>query len=339
MFTKKAIAFVLILAIGISLFGCKAVDVMKGLVSDKDSENIEIIRSGDENTEVNADENMRDTVLYYQNESGFLVPVKRKIPWETGIAKAALRNMIESPAVREDMELIGLEPILPAGTEILGMSIGEDGLCKVNFSSGILNYQSKQEEENLIMGIVYTLTEFPTISQVQLMIDGKIQSQLQYGTAAAMPFERSDINLMGYEDGEGPNVVVYFKGTSNGEYEYYVPVSIPTMAPVSSVNTAMEKLFEGAPEDSSLYTDIPDGVYLQDVVVSEGIAFVDLIVENEDILSQQITFDRMAKNIGLTLSQFDEIQHVEILIGGQTIEEAGLDVLKPDAMPVFANEY
>ncbi|MTI46691.1 GerMN domain-containing protein [Sporosalibacterium faouarense] len=339
MFTKKVITLVLMIALAFSLFGCKAVDVMKGLVSDEGSQDIEIVRSGDEGTEVTADANLRDTVLYYQNENGYLVPVKRKIPWETGIAKAALRSMIDSPAVREDISAIGLEPVIPTGAEILGMSISEEGLCKVNFNSQVLNYQSQKEEENLVKGVVYTLTEFPTISEVQLMVDGQSLAQLEYGTQIGSALKREDINSMASNDSEDPNIVVFYKGTSNGEYEYYVPVTVPVATSESEMYTAVDKLFEGPPVDSGLYTDIPDGVYLQDVVFSEGLVFVDLIVDNVDVISQQITFDRMAKNIGLTLSQFDSVESVDLLIGGQTVEEAGINIAEPDTMPVFANEY
>lgn len=337
MFRKKAIAIVLILVIGLSFTGCKAVDVMKGIISSEDEQDVEIVRSGEEDTQVTAEADMRETVLYYRNEAGYLVPVRKQIPWETGIAKAALRNIIDTPALREDLSLIGLEPIIPVGTEIVGMSIGEDGLCKINFNNQVLNYESKKQEENLITGVVYTLTEFSSIKEVQFMVDGKVLSNLEFGTPVSTPIKREDINLVDSSNEEGSDVLVYYKGTTNGEYEYYVPVTVHSSAP--NEFTALEKLFEGAPEASGLYTDIPEGVYLQDVVVSEGIAFVDLIAENKDILSQQITFDRMSKNIGLTLNQFKNIEIVEILIGGKTLEEAGLDVIKSDALPVFANEY
>ena len=39
----------------------------------------------------------------------------------------------------------------------------------------------------------------------------------------------------------------------------------------------------------------------------------------------------MVKNIGFTLSEFEEIEKVEFLIDGKTLEEAGLDV--------YINEY
>jgi germination protein M len=339
MYIKKLIIVVLIFALGLSLYGCGAIETMKGLVS-KDEPDVKIIRSDEDEINTTEDSDLRDTVLYYQNENGYLVPVKRQIPWEEGIAKAALRNMMDTPVIREDIGIIGLKPLLPAGTEIMGMSINQDtGVCKLDFNEQVMDCQSKKEEENLVKGVVYTLTEFPNIQEVQIIIDGKVVSEMRHGTKIKEPLKREDINVVDSSAQGSSKIMVYYKGTSNGEYEYYVPVTVPTSAPNANVLTALEELFNGAPELSGLYSDIPNGVVLQGVEVDNGIAYVDVQLEDEDIISDQTTFDNMSKNIGLTLNQFSDISYVEVLIDGQTLEEAGLDLTNQDTVPVFANEY
>lgn len=333
---KKILALTMILVLALSLFGCKALDSMRGIVSEEDD--IEIVRSGEDGAEVTADANLRDTVLYYQNETGYLVPVKRQIPWEDGIAKAALRNMIDNQVVREDLSLIGLEPTIPAGTDIIGMSIGEEGLCKVDFTSEFLNYDNQIAEENLVKAVVYTLTEFPTIDEVILMVENEELTQLKFGTNATGPLTREDINATAQAKVTDSDAVVYYKSTSNGIYEYYVPVTVPVNADESEVYSALEKLFTG-PESAGLYTDIPQGVYLGGLDIRENIAYIDVLPQSSDLLSDQATFDRMSKNIALTVGQFDDIFSVEILIEGKTVSESGLDILSPDVMPVFANEF
>lgn len=335
---KKIIIFALVLVVVISLSGCKAIDTMKNLVT-KDEPDVEIIRSNEDDVETISDPSLRDTVLYYQNGNGYLVPVKRQIPWEEGIAKAALRNIVDSPIVREDIGIIGLLPIIPAGTGINGMAISEEGICKVDFTEEVMNYQTETEEANLVKGVVYTLTEFPTISKVQIMIGGKTIDELKFGTRIKEPIERKNINMVDNYGDEQSNVIVYYKGTDNGEYEYYVPVTVPTMAPQANAVAALEELFKGAPELSGLYTDIPQGVYLQGAEVNDGIAYVDLLLEAKDTISEQVVFDKLAKNIALTVKEFDDVEDVEILIDGKTLDQAGLDLLDPDYMPVFANEY
>ncbi len=335
---KKVAIFLLLIILCASVCGCGVIQTMKDLVSKDEEEDIEIVRSDNNDFEIATDENMRNTVLYYQNEDGYLVPVMRQIPWEEGIAKAALRNMIDSVAVREDIGNTGLMPIIPAGTEIIGMSIN-DGICKVDFTNGIMSCQTKQEEENLVKAVVYTLTEFPAISEVIFMVEGEFLQEMTNGTDVSSSFTREDINLLSATEEGQTKMVVYYKSTSNGEYEYYVPVTVPTMAPSANMLTALEKLFDGPPELSGLYSDIPANVKLEGIEVQEGIAYINLSKDAKDMINHQATFDAMTKNIALTLEQFDEIIGIEILVNGETLDQAGIDVYEPEVLPVFANEY
>jgi germination protein M len=103
--------------------------------------------------------------------------------------------------------------------------------------------------------------------------------------------------------------------------------------------TALEELFEGPPESSGLYTDIPMGVELKGVEFKDGVAIVDLSGDTKESIMNQQAFDSMNKNIALTLSQFDEVEKVEMLIEGKTLEEAKMNLSTPEAIPTFANEY
>src|SRR5690554_462875 len=76
------------------------------LVSDDISEvtdDIEIVSSDDSILDIVEDDGMRKTVLYFQDENGYIVPVMRRIPWEEGIAKVTIRNMIDTSELRESL--------------------------------------------------------------------------------------------------------------------------------------------------------------------------------------------------------------------------------------------
>ena len=83
--------------------------------------------------EKESDSEFRETLLYYQDDNGYLVPVVRKIPWEEGIAKAALNKMMDTSEQQMDFMAMGLRPVLPASTKIIGLSI-KDGLAKLDLS-------------------------------------------------------------------------------------------------------------------------------------------------------------------------------------------------------------
>ena len=179
---KKTLLITIIFVLCINLAGCSLKDGFLKLFSKEEEE---IIRSDEENLLTEEDEGLRKTdhrIGLTINSEGLLVPLMRKIPWEEGIAKLALRNMIDSPSLRETLSPIGLTPIIPVGTEITGMSIDEEtGICKVDFTENLLNCETEKSEENLVKGIVYTLTEFPAIKKVQIVVGGKILPSLKHG--------------------------------------------------------------------------------------------------------------------------------------------------------------
>jgi germination protein M len=327
---KKIVLIILIFVIFISVVGCKGKGGFKKLFSKE--EEIEIIRSDENKFEVTEDDHMRKTVLYFKDKQELLVPVMRKIPWEEGIAKLAIKNMIDSPELRENVAPTGLVPIIPAGTEIRGMSVNEEnGLCKLDFSKEILNYETEKDEENLIKGVVYTLTEFQAIDEVQFLVDGEIIPTMKYGTNISSPFKREDINLVGELDNSRSKVVVYYKGNNlEKDYEYFVPITIPTLAPMPNIYTALETLFDGPPKELELSSNIPEGTNFHGVDIKEGTAYIDISFDHEMSSKDNEIFDNMLKNIGLTLSEFDEVEKVELLIDGENLIST---------IPAFANEY
>ena len=324
----KVAGFAIIVLVGLLLLG-----VGKNIINNKmeaKNDEIEIIKS-DEMQVVEEDDSLRKTVIYYKDAEGYLVPVMRRIPWEEGIARVTLTNMVDSAENREVLKETGLIPVIPAGTEVLGMSINEStGICKVDFSKSILSNSSSEDEENFIKGVVYTLTEFPAIKEVQILVEGKSVASLNHGADVSKPIARQNINLMGKVEEGRSNVVVYYKGMNELEYEYFVPVTIPTLAPVTNIYSALDMLFEGPPTDSMLFSDIPKDIMLHGVEVKEGTAFVDISYDKDKLDLTQEGFDEIIKNIGLTLSQFEDIETVELLIEGEIINST---------IPVFANEY
>ena len=328
MINKRIILFGLIIVLGLAVL-----TVGKNIVNNKlavDKSEVQVVRSDEDTMVVTEEEGMRKTVMYFKNGDGYLVPVMKKIPWEEGIARVTLNNMIDNPELRQVLDSTGLSPIIPAGTIITGMSIDEaTGLCKVDFSEAALNNESEAEEENFIKGVVYTLTEFPAIKEVQIVVGGKSLSSLKYGNDISQPIAREDINLIGKLEEGRSKVTVYYKGMADNELEYFIPVTIPTLAPTANVYSALDILFDGPPELAGLSTDIPNDVTLHGVEVREGTAYVD--ISNGSLsTSDEQTFDNIIKNIGLTLSQFEEIETVELLIDGEIINST---------IPVFANEY
>lgn len=327
MVNKRILIFGVIAILGISL-----VKLGTNYVKDNmnaESDDLQIIRS-DDKLELVEDDELRKTVLYFKSEENYLVPVMKRIPWDEGIAKTSLLNMVDNLELRESLEAKGLSPLLPKGTQVNGITIDEEtGLCKVDFSEEIKDVDDIKDEENLIKGVVYTLTEFPSVKDVKITVDGKELPVLSKSVAINKPLSRENINTVGNIEEASSKVVVYYKGESKLDLDYFIPVTVPTMAPQPNVYTALDVLFEGPPSDIGLKSDLPGDLSFEGVEIKENIAYVDVKSGKSESLDEKDISD-LTKNIGLTLSQFEEIENVEVLLDGKIVNTT---------VPVFANEY
>ena len=114
--------------------------------------------------------------LYFMGStptSFFLSGETRTIPYTQAVARAAMEELIKGPA-----EGSTLQAVLPDTVKVLDVNIA-DGVCTVNLSKEILTDKAAQggagaEAEALALdSIADTLTEFPTIQKVKLLIEGK----------------------------------------------------------------------------------------------------------------------------------------------------------------------
>lgn len=346
---KKIISITIIICMVVSLTGCGTLDIMKGLKPNddtkvSDAEDLSDFAIVDDSTNVadegsvetitvnTADAKSKEIIAYYEDEKGYLVPVNTKIPWEEGIAKATIRSLIKGNEIEQKIAKSGLHGVLPQNTEIRGMSI-KDGLCRVDFSQNILNTENYKQEQNMISALTYTLTEFPTINKVEILVEGKALPSLSKGYAINTAFERKNINLMGKED--GVNYTVYYKAPDTEVAGYYVPITFSAEKVDNPVMTVVEKLFSGPPADVPVSNTIPYGVNLQDVSVKGDTAIVNLGIGAVNLTQEQ--YDDMSKIVVLCLEQF-KIANVDFQVEGLSFKEAGLNFEDDNVTPVF-NQY
>lgn len=345
---KKIISITIIICMLVSLTGCGTLDIMKSLKSDSvpkvsDAADLSDFAIVDDSVDeeaaidtitVNTEDNKsKEIIAYYEDEKGFIVPVNTKIPWEEGIAKATVRSLIKGNDIEQKISKSGLHGVLPQNTEIRGMSI-KDGLCRVDFSKNILNTENYEQEQNMISALTYTLTEFPTIDRVEVLVEGKQLSTLSKGYAINTAFERKNINLMGKED--GVNYTVFYKAPDTEVAGYYVPITFSAEKVGNPVATVVEKLFSGPPADLPVSNNIPYGVNLQEVNVKGDTAVVNLGIGAVNLTQEQ--YDDLSKIVVLCLEQFDEIANVDFQIDSLSFEEAGLNFEDDNVTPVF-NQY
>jgi hypothetical protein len=105
-------------------------------------------------------------VLYYVRD-GKLVPVTRSLPDRS--VNSVLGALLETPEPLE--QVAGLGSSIPTGTELLGLQVDGDTV-EVNLSKDFENVVGTGRQQ-AIAQMVMTLTEFPDVSAVRFLVDGK----------------------------------------------------------------------------------------------------------------------------------------------------------------------
>ena len=253
-----------------------------------------------------------NTVAYYQDDNGYLVPVMRSIGAEEGIARATLNLMVKS--VYNDMEAarMGLRCVIPENTTFdLDIS---GGVARLDMSKEALNSPDAVSEYNMVSAIVQTLTDFPTVEKVRFLIGGKEMERLPFGTGIAGEFTRGYMNLESTSLKEARGAVtLYFTGDSPS---MIVPVTRAVYG-TGDIQTAVMELVKGPSVTSNLNGVIPSGCGLKGVRVEKGVAYVDFTKEFISIAEESDGGRLALRALVLTCMQFDGVKSVKVLVEGE----------------------
>jgi len=328
---KKIITVILLIGIVTSTAAC-------GFLK---KDNVDILDDTEEEND-NIIEGMRNTVLYFTNDYGLLVPVTKQIPWVEGIGKAALEHLADS-SLRDELEQKGLKPSLPENAKVLGMAI-HDGIAKVDFSSDFLNNPDEISEKNALAAVVYTLTEFPSIDAVTFLVEGKPLRQCPNGNEIDETVQRESLSLNmaqgEYSKGDIP-VTLYFKSRApSADTSFFVPVTYMVPEPEDPIKMVLEHLIKGPPEDMGLAKVIPENVKVLETHRKGPEVIIDFSKEITDYGGGIEVEEAIVNSVVLSVSEFPGVEKVSLLVEGKTdiLPEGSLSDM-PISKPVFINTY
>lgn len=260
------------------------------------------------------DPDVRQTVLYYEDDYGFVVPVMKEIKWVEGIGAAAVSQLKANPDADTEMEYMGLNPILAADTE-LSLSI-KDGAATLKLSKGAIAAEDATGEMAKVIAVVNTLTEFPTIDTVKIVQEGA-EGKLANGTDISKSFAPFDLNVvttLSEEDLKNASkIILYFEDESGTAI---VPVT-KYIGGTADAYAAMNELVRG-PGCHGLKSLFPEGTKLLNVDVDKaGVATIEFSPEFATVEEDAEKEAKLIKCIVFTLRQFDNIDEVRILVNGE----------------------
>ena len=271
---------------------------------------------------------LQQTVVYYEDGDGYLVPVQRDVERQDGIATATLNLMVQSARNDMDAARLGLIPVVPEGTTF-DLDIA-NGHARVDMSRAVLSAADKQQEENLRTAIVWALTEFDTVKDVSFLVDGQQRDTLTHGTNISGSYTRVGLNQEEATQevfGGASEVQLYFPAQDG---RLLVPVS-RTVYSSDDVATAVFEFLRGPKADSGLEMPLPEDTQLLGVSVKDGVVTINFSKSFTRIAEQSDGGVQAMRALMLTCTRYPGVKRVKILVDGEPYEMPTQDT------PTFAN--
>lgn len=124
--------------------------------------------------------------LYFSSKEGTeLVKEMRKVHHSTNISmeKLIVEQLIEGPKKSSNLATV------PSGTKIISVSV-VDGVCYVNLSDSFKSQNAEVTEEIVLYSIVNSLTELPSVSKVQISVNGNTDGNIRLRYELSKMYER-----------------------------------------------------------------------------------------------------------------------------------------------------
>ena len=134
----------------------------------------------------NATDTMEVTLYFSDAQAEKLIKETRSVPRTKTVAKAAVEELIDGPSR-------GGVATIPKGTRLIGITV-VDGLAEVNLSKELVdNHTGGSAGERLtVYSIVDTLTEFSSITDVRLLVEGRSVDTIAGHMDLSEPLKRDD---------------------------------------------------------------------------------------------------------------------------------------------------
>ena len=121
-----------------------------------------------------------------------LVPVQRDVPATVAVARAAMTALLAGPTAAEAAGSPPAGSEIPAGTTLLDVSVG-GGTAVVDLSGQFQSGGGSASMFGRLAQVVYTLTQFPTVTGVTFRLDGEpVTTFSSEGIALSGPSVRAD---------------------------------------------------------------------------------------------------------------------------------------------------
>ncbi|MGN1402516.1 MAG: GerMN domain-containing protein [Bacillus sp. (in: firmicutes)] len=281
------------------------------------------------------------TELYLIDKNGYVVPQSVPLPSSEGVAKQALEHLVDQGPVSNILPN-GFRAVLPADTE-LTLNVNK-GVATVDFSPEFASY-AKEDELKILQSITWTLTQFDSIEQVKLQMNGKELAEMPVNKTP-IPQSLTRAGGINIDTSNVANITdtvpltVYYLGGDESNY-YQVPVTKRVAATGDDlVETVVKELAEGPSPLSNLVTEfMPELDLVNEPELEDGKLALDFNEVIYGSFKENTVSQRLMDSLVLSLTEQPGIDSVEILVNGKAslVTEEGKELSKPVSRPEKVN--
>lgn len=259
--------------------------------------------------------------IYLLDENGLVVPQDLDLPKTEAAAMQAMEYMVVDGPVTELLPN-GFQAVLPAGTEILGTNLEEDGTLIVDVSEDFKAY-NPDDEVKILQAMTYTLTQFEQVEKIKLWINGRNQLNMpKNGTPLSEGYSRANginLDVNAKPDLKYSEALTVFYPKTYGEDVHFVPVTtyIDNATDDNFFTSMVTNLMEGpsptyfTKEVFQDATQLVNKPRLQDGVLQ--LSFNEGILEDKD---KAIISDNVMTTLVKSLTAHEDVDAIEIHVGG-----------------------
>jgi germination protein M len=285
-----------------------------------------------------------EVTLYYKDNAGFVVPVSLSLPETKGAEKTALEYLVADGPVQKLLPQ-GFTALLPKGTVIRDVSIGEDKVATVDFSAAFTEY-NPADERKILEAVTWTLTGFPKVQKVKLRVEGQdLHEMVQDATPLDEPLSRSmGINLelgKGVGVGRSTPVTLYFRSQTDNHFTYFVPVTRLVERTADAAKATVNELVKGPNDGTGLLTAVSSDTQVLSVKQTGDESLVNVDFGSKFLDAEQKASPEAVEAVILSLADSTGIGNVRISVNGDThlALAGGKNNMTPVSLPVHVNPY
>lgn len=255
---------------------------------------------------------VRETLLYYGDGGGYIIPVMRTLPWSEGIAEEVLRHLTAGSEEELILASRGLEAPIPAGT-VCDVEV-HDGVAYVDMTFTGTGCDTLEGENAMVVSVVNSMMELSTVDAVVLTVEGQAVDRLPLGTPVSARYDGPMINVepMGVPMNADGKILLCF---ANETGSYLVPVWRIADAMTADPALAVKEMLSPM-EGSGLVSLLPPTCRVLDVQVEEGTARVNFSEEFMTLSAVPALENMALRGLRLALTRFEGIEDVTVAVEG-----------------------